>query len=543
MNKRDDPPSTLPALLRQVVSRRGRKPAIVTAEETVSYTDLDNRSARMARALLAAGVAKGTRIGLLAPDGIFWIISFLAALRIGALVTPISTLSTSPELTYTLRHSDVQVLIGVRRFMRHDYAATLIAALPGVGAARPGALRLPDAPYLRTIWLDNADGLNWARPVDELLALADGDDAPDASLLAVVEAEVVASDEAVIVHTSGSTAQPKAVVHCQWPIARHSLELARYFLIRPNDRVMCLLPLFWLAGLSTMLQVLGVGATQIYPRSLEIESALAMIANFGVTRVNAWGDRHPRLVEAAKRNRVDLSAIPDLSGFGERSGKLRAPRAAMYGMTESFSAHSAEPMDRCLPDEKSGSFGRSINGYERRVVDPKTGMKMTPGEVGELQIRGPALMTGFYKRSRSEVFTPDGFYPTRDLVRIDSDGHLYPEGRLDDMIKTRGANVSRLEVEAALISLPGVLIAVVAGLLDPHAGKIVAAAVVAEEGAQLIEEKLRVALREKLSSFKVPRFIVFITEDDIPRTSTGKIKMTEATGMIADRLTGNGCGE
>src|SRR5690606_13260658 len=124
------------------------------------------------------------------------------------------------------------------------------------------------------------------------------------------------------------------------------------------------------------------------------------------------------------------------------------------------------------------------------------------GEVGELQIRGPAMLAGLYKVDRKTTFTPDGFYPTRDLVRIDAEGWLYPAGRLDDMIKTRGANVSRLEVEAALAALPGVEAAIVAGLPDPELGKRIVAAVVPEEGADLSEERLRAALRSSLSSFK-----------------------------------------
>jgi acyl-CoA synthetase (AMP-forming)/AMP-acid ligase II len=208
----------------------------------------------------------------------------------------------------------------------------------------------------------------------------------------------------------------------------------------------------------------------------------------------------------------------------------------MYGMTESFSAHSAEPLDQRLPEDKAAAYGRAINGYERRVVDPEIGVELPAGEVGELQIRGPALMAGFYKVERRKVFTPDGFYPTRDLVSIDADGHLFPAGRLDDMIKTRGANVSRLEVEAALASLPGVAMAVVAGLPDAEFGKVVVAAIVPKAGSGPSEEALRTALRDTLSSFKVPRRIVFVTEDDIPRTATGKIKLSDTAAMIAERL-------
>ena len=530
------PPSTLPALLADLVARRGAHPAIVTARETLTYRDLDDRSARMARALLAAGAGKGARIALLAPDGAFWLTAFVACLRIGALLTAVSTLATPSELAHILRHSDCQHLIGARRFLRRDYGEALEAALPGLSSGSPRGLRVAAAPYLRAVWLDDADGIGWAASIDELLALADGPTGADPALLAAAEREVAPSDAALVVYTSGSTAQPKAVVHQQWSVVRHPPELARSFALRADDRMMCLLPLFWLAGLSTALQALCLGATLVYPETPEIDDALAMIARHGVTRVNAWGDKQPKLIAAAQAAGIDLSRIPELAGFRDAAGEALPAKIAMFGMTESFSAHSAEPLDRPLPAGKADSFGRAINGYERRVVDPETGRELPPGEVGELQIRGPALMAGLYKAGRDEVFTPDGFYPTKDLVRIDAEGWLYPAGRLGDRIKTRGANVSRLEVEAALLTLAGVEAAVVAGLPDPDAGEVVVAAVVPAAGVMLSEAALRQALKAKLSSFKVPRRIVFITAADIPRTATGKVKLADLREMIAARL-------
>lgn len=533
-------PSTLPAMLLRFAAERPRHPAVVTAGETIDYAELDRRSARFARALLASGAGKGARVALLAPDGAFWLTAFFGALRIGALVTTISTLCAPPELAHILENSDCQQLIVARRLLNRDYAATLQAALPGVDSQVAGELRLPAAPHLRKIWIDEVDGLPWARSIAELEALADSLGAPDAALLAAAEREVTPADDAIVVYTSGSTARPKAVVHRHWALTRHPPELARNFALKPDDRMMCLLPSFWLAGMSTMLQALSIGATMVYPNSPSIEDAVDALEHLGVTRVNAWGDKQPQLIRAAEARGIDISGIPELSGFRDRDGNGLPPNIPMYGMTESFSAHSAHPLDEPLPLGKEDSFGRAINGYERRVVDPETGVEVPPGEVGELQIRGPAMLAGLYKVDRSKVFTPDGFYPTRDLVRIDADGWLYPAGRLDDMIKTRGANVSRLEVEAALAALPGVEMAIVAGLPDPEMGKAIAAAVVPESGAGLTEDALRAALRSRLSSFKVPRRIVFIEAGDIPRTATGKVKLAETAAMIEARLAEQG---
>jgi acyl-CoA synthetase (AMP-forming)/AMP-acid ligase II len=533
-----EPASTFPALLAEIVAARAEHVALIVPDETLSYRELDARSARTARALLASGVGKGTRLGLLAPDGALWLTTFYAALRIGALVTPISTLATPPELAHIVRTSDAQLLIGARRFLRRDFADQLAAAFPELRDCDGDALRVLGAPYLRSVWLDDVDGITWARPVDELLARADAPGAPDASLLAVAEREVSPSDDAFVVYTSGTTATPKAVVHSQWATARQPPELAPIFLMTECDRTMPLLPAFWMGGIAAALQVLCTGSTLVYPPSPDLEDALDTIERYAVTYVVIW-QALAKFRAAAIARGIDVDAI---RGTGapprDEHGDLIPPglRANLFGMSETFSAHSAEPINHRMPDDKVGACGRAVNGIERRVVDPETGAELPPGEVGELHLRGGALMTGFYKVDRREVFTADGFYPTHDLARIDSDGYLYFVGRDRDMIKTNAANVSRLEVEAALNALPEVELSLVAGIPDPELGEMVVAAVVPARGASPTEDELRTALRDRISGFKIPRRIVCITDADVPRTTTGKVRVGDLADVIAFHL-------
>jgi acyl-CoA synthetase (AMP-forming)/AMP-acid ligase II len=533
-----EPASTLPKLLANCVAVRGRCDAVATVEETLTYEELERRTSKMARALLALGAGKGTRIALLAPGGILWLTALVAGLRIGALISLVSTLCTPPELAHILRHGDVQILIGVRRFLRHDYAKTLAAALPGLTQGQAGALRLRSAPYLRSIWLDDAGGLDWARSIDDLLTWADTPDAPDRELLAAIEQEVSPADDAIIVYTSGSTSLPKAVMHTQWNAARFPRELAKYFLLKPEDRMMPHLPTFWLGGLGMTMQVLSMGATLVYPASPETDVVLDTIERCKVNRLNSWGEVMVKLREAAVVRGIDVDRIVGLGPFRDKTGQIIQPhlQANILGMSETFTAHSAEPLDARLPEEKAGSSGRGVGGYERRVVNPETAEKVPLGQVGELQVRGGALMSGFYKVDRKDVFTRDGFYPTGDLVRLDADGYLFFVARRGDMIKTRSANVSRLEVEAALRGLPGVDLPIVVGLPDPELGQRVVAAIVPAKGAAPTEESLKAGLRGVLSSYKIPREIVFITHDDVPRTTTGKIKLFELAGMVAARI-------
>jgi acyl-CoA synthetase (AMP-forming)/AMP-acid ligase II len=530
---------TFPRLFADVVRERPDHPALIVADETLTYAELERRSARMAKALLASGAGKGTRIALLAPDSPLFLTTFYAALRIGALVTPISTLTTPPELAHIVRTSDAQIVVGARRFLRRDFAQNLEAALRGLAEARSAAVWLPSAPHLRTVWLDDADGLGWARPVDDLLARAERGDGPDDELLAAVEQEVSPDDDAFVVYTSGSTATPKAVVHGQRSVVAKPQALAPIFLMTSADRTMSLLPAFWLGGIAAALQVLCTGSTLIYPPSPGVDDVVDMIERHDVTYVVVW-HMLAKLRAAAADRGIDVDRIRGLGRPRSEDGEPIPARlcANLLGMSESFSVHSGEPLDVRLPDDKRGSSGRAVNGIERRVVDPDTGQEVAPGEVGELQLRGGGLMSGFYKVERDQVFTPDGFYPTKDLVRIDADGYAWFVGRTGDMIKTSSANVSRLEVEAALAKLPEVQLSLVAGLPDAAVGEIVAAAVVPAPGTSPTEDGLRTALRDRLSSFKIPRRIVFITDDDVPRTATGKVRLADVAPLVAARLDG-----
>jgi len=304
-----------------------------------------------------------------------------------------------------------------------------------------------------------------------------------------------------------------------------------------DDRTMPLLPAFWMGGIAAALQVLSTGSTLVYPASPDVEDALDMVERHDVTYIVVW-QALAKFRAAAIARGIDVDRIRGMGAppRDERGELIPAGfRANLFGMSESFSAHSAEPINRRMPDGKRGASGRAVNGIERRVVDPETGEEVPPGEVGELQLRGGALMTGFYKVDRHDVFTPDGFYPTKDLVRVDADGYLFFVGRTGDMIKTNSANVSRVEVEAALNALPEVELSLVAGLPDAEVGEMVVAAVVPTPGASPTEDDLRAALRDHISSFKIPRRIVFITDADVPRTTTGKVRLGDLAALIASQ--------
>jgi acyl-CoA synthetase (AMP-forming)/AMP-acid ligase II len=207
-------------------------------------------------------------------------------------------------------------------------------------------------------------------------------------------------------------------------------------------------------------------------------------------------------------------------------------------MTETFGAHVLASMDERLPTHLLGSFGTTLPGLEHRIVDPETGAPVAHGEIGELQVRGYAVMRGYVGRERESVFTIDGWFPTGDLGRFSEEGHFFLTGRLSDTIKTSGSNVSPAEVAAVLVKAEAVRAAHVIGLPDADKGEVVAAAVVVESGEDADPEELIAMARRELSAFKVPRHIVLVDEDAIPMTATGKVRRADLRKLVAARVAG-----
>jgi acyl-CoA synthetase (AMP-forming)/AMP-acid ligase II len=213
--------------------------------------------------------------------------------------------------------------------------------------------------------------------------------------------------------------------------------------------------------------------------------------------------------------------------------------ANSIGMTESFAYHTIEATGAFLPEEKRGACGRPLPGTERQIRHPESGETLGPGEQGELCLRGFNLLQGLYKREREEVFTPDGFYRTGDRGRIDADDYYFFEGRLGDMIKTGGANVSPREIEIVLGAMEGVEQAHVAGVSDPEMGQIVVAGIVASSpSAPPDTDDLRERLRKELSAFKVPRHLFVLTAEEIPFTDSGKLHPGRLRELLAARVAG-----
>jgi acyl-CoA synthetase (AMP-forming)/AMP-acid ligase II len=515
--------ATLPARLRHNATEYPAKPALVTDERSITHGELDRDSRALAARLVAAGVGKDARVGLVLPNGIGWAVIAAAVARVGGVLVPLSTLSRPPELAAQLQIAGVTHLVLATKFRDRDYVADLEAVAPGVMTKLRAGARDARLPSLRHVWL-----------ADDLPLEAADDDVVEA-----LGAAVRPADDFCVLFTSGSRGAPKGTIHTHGSALRaveSGLDDRR---VGPDDRLYIPMPFFWTGGFAGgLLSVLVAGATLLTEESPDPERTLDLLERERATLFRGWPDQAARLAAHPRFATADLSSL----GAGSLAGVLPvaqrpAPgaRANLFGMTETFGPYCGARADTDLPEGKHGSCGRPFVGVEVRITAPERGIDAAVGDIGEICMRGGNVMRGICGRTRDETFDADGFYPTGDLGALDADGYLWYHGRLDDMFKVKGATVYPAEVEAALRGIGGVRQVSVTNVRDEAGADAVGALVVT---ATPLDE-LVIAARARLSAFKVPtRWLVTDSADDVPMTSTAKVDKAALQALLTNQGSG-----
>lgn len=504
-------PSTIDQLVRFRARHDADTPMVIDPTSRLSYRELDSTTRELAAVFVEAGVGKGSRVGLIMPNGTRWVQIAVALTRIGAVLVPLSTLLQAGELVAQLRVAAVQFLVSVEEFRGHRYLDDLKAVPES------------EIPALQQVW--STDQLDSAPASDRARRIID----------AMTET-VTPADALVIMFTSGSSGSPKGVLHSHGNAlgAVQSGLAARC--ISGETRLYLPMPFFWVGGFgSGILSVLLAGATLVTEEMPRPETTLRLLERERVTLFRGWPDQAEALARHAGSVGVDLSALRPGSLEALLPPEQRArpgARATLFGMTEAFGPYCGYPADTDMPATAWGSCGKPFPGMEVRVVDPESGMPVATGTAGMIQIRGPHTLRGICGRRREELFTPDGFYSTGDLGHLDEQGFLFYHGRSDDMFKVSGATVYPSEVERALRTIDGVDHAFVTSV-PGAAGERVGAAVVCNDA--LTRDQLHASARKLLSAFKVPTvWLLLDSDDDVPRGGTGKVDVRRLRQMLID---------
>jgi fatty-acyl-CoA synthase len=537
---------TLGGFLREVCASNGDKEALVfhapgAPATRLTYAQVWDEACLVARALVARGVTKETRVGLLATNRPEWITAMFGIALAGGTCVALSTFSKSSELEYQLRVGDVSLLIFERSVLDRDFAAELSELCPELASSegRDRALQSTRLPFLR-----RAVCIADAAPAGAFELWSDflrkGPLAP-AALIDAIAGEIAPTDRGLVFFSSGSTAKPKAIVHAHRAAAVQCWRWRRIFAVDADVRTWSANGFFWSGNFAMAIgTTLAAGGSLVLQRHFVPGEALRLMQAERVTLPLAWPHQWAKLIEDPAYREVDLSA---LRYVGETSPLRAHPTVraswqeplSAYGNTETLTLNTAHPSGTD-PAVVQGNHGLPLPGNIVRIVEPVTGKVLDRNQAGEIAVKGPTLMFGYLRVALEDTFDEEGFFRTGDGGYLDDQGRLHWQGRLNDIIKTGGANVSPLEIDAVLAECPGVKIAATVGVPHDTLGEIVVACVVAKLGAAVDEGQVRAFVSKHLSSYKVPRRVLFVAESELTLTASNKVKTAPLRELAARRL-------
>jgi len=466
-----------------------------------TYGQLAERTRHVAGVLKQSGVERGDRVALLLPNVPAFIFAYLGTLYVGAIAVSLSPSLTSGEIGFALDDSGAEVVVST-----HALAAKIPSGFSG------RAIIVDD-------WLET--GLNSAEPI------------------ATPSERMGEGDPAAIVYSSGTTGRPKGVVLSHGNVAFTARSKTRYMGVRSDDTLLLFLPLHHCFGQNAVLNVVfDAGAAVVLHRNFDREAILKSIARNGITMFFGVPTTFLALYDCATPEdlqpvRYFLSGGASLPVELERRWreKFGRPIYQGYGLSESspFATYNHEI------HLKPGTVGTPIDGVELRIVDPNTGEIMPADQPGEIVIRGPNVMIGYWNRPEdTAAVLKDGWLHTGDIGRVDQDGFVRVEDRLKDMIIVGGLNVYPVEVENAIYRHAGVAEVAVFGIPDPFLGEEVWAHIVPKSGQPVVEEDIIDICRRHLAGYKIPAHIELV--ENLPKNPTGKILKRVIRDAIVARV-------
>lgn len=504
----------LPDWLTRCAENTPERLAVQCGRVRWSFVELDRQADRLARQLATAGVSAGDRVALLAANGLAYVACVHALSRLGAILVPLNTRLSAPELRWQIE--DVRAMLLVSDAGMENRAHEIDAALPLalLQSSSP-------APDLTEVTLLAREGGPYAVSEVRLRSLIDLDATQ------------------VIMYTSGTTGHPKGVLITYgmqwWNAVGSALNLGH----RSDDRWLACLPLFHIGGLSILMRSVIYGMSVVLLEKFDERVVNRAIQREGVTIISVVAVMLQRMLDALEaeggRASYPTSLRCVLLGGGpaplpllERCAGLHIPVAQTYGLTESCSqAVTLAPADAL---RKPGSAGRPLLPVQLQILRDER--PVSAGEPGTIYLKGPTITPGYAERpaATAEAFL-NGWFCTGDLGYLDADGYLYVLDRRSDLIISGGENVYPAEIESVLLAHPAVAEAGVCGQDDPRWGQVPIAFVKPHPGQHITPDALLTHARQHLAGYKVPRRIVLVEE--LPRNSSGKLlrrKLPELLG-------------
>ncbi len=474
-----------------------RKIALITEDAAYTYHDIRVATANVVAALRAHGITGGDRVGLLGANSLFWVASYLGALKLGAVVVPFSTLAMSDELKSQKNFSGCKLTCVQQRFQM-KFADALNDGLPLI--------------------VDECLDLATPNLLDDLAPQPDFDE----------------NHEAALMFTSGTTQKPRAVRISHRNIRANTDSIIEYLELDENERIMVVLPFYYCFGTSLLHTHLRVGGSMVLSNGFAFpEAVLDLMEKFETTGIAGVPSTYQTLIRNTSMRSRPMLALRKVQQAG---GKLPAvqvqelkemlPQArifVMYGQTEATARLSYLPPE--MLDTKLGSMGRGIPGVRLSVHDEQ-GKPVKPGEVGEIYAVGENISVGYLNdpEASAQKFI-DGVLHTGDLATVDEDGYIFVVDRKSDFIKSYGYRVSSQQVEDCILQLEDVVAAAAVGEAHEMRGEAIIVYLTLREGSRLTTEEILAHCRAKLARHMIPLRVHVL--ESLPLSAQGKVLKSE----------------
>ncbi|AKE01512.1 hypothetical protein XU06_31855 (plasmid) [Rhodococcus erythropolis] len=491
-------------ILPYAASRFPDKVGLVVGSRRLTYRELDALSRQVATALRRFGIGDGDVVSLYGQNSWQWIVSYHGALRAGAIVNPVNVMLTGPELEFVLSDCESKVVLAGA-----DQAAVAVAAAHSVGSVEAVVTFGDAAPtnsltfesFLANAGNEDLSSTDWAGP-NALCSIG---------------------------YTSGTTGHPKGAMQSQQSVLLNCAYTATMHGRTANDVVVTALPAPHVYGNVAVNSTFLVGGTVVLMERFDAAAALRLIEDERATMFEGVPAMYSMMIAHSAVDSADLSSLrvstvggqtfpPSLlDRWQRRTGK---PMLELWGMTEIAGLGTTHtPHAPGVP----GSIGVAMPGTELRIRALQDEGETSVGEPGELMIRGPLVMLGYYgnPEATAEVLQADGWLRTGDIATVDSTGHYFVVDRMKDMLVTAGYNVYPAEIERVVGGHPDVAMVAVGRRDDEVRGEIAVAYVVPRPGTSPTVESILDFCRERLAAYKRPRDVVFVS--DLPKTSSGKL--------------------
>jgi len=345
----------------------------------------------------------------------------------------------------------------------------------------------------------------------------------------------------MIIYTSGTTSLPKGVLHLQRAPVLQSWRFAELMGLTRDDRLLTAFPFFWTAGICMSLGAsLAAGALLLTDEAFDAGAALERIEREGATVVHAWPHQEKAMAERPEAASRNLSSARKIEFGSPLAGLVGLEKDeygthASYGLSETFTICSALPAS--APAEvRRPTHGRPLPGMILLIVDPQSGEPVPAGASGEIAVKGRTFMRGYYKVDAESYLDENGFFRTQDAGSLDEAGYLHWTGRLSNLIKTGGANVSPVEIEARALEFPGLEVSAAVAVPHPTLGEAIVLCAVPAEGQPIDVDALRSFLKERLSAYKVPRAVLLFAKGDVQYTGNQKLQVEPLREKARARL-------